>query len=54
MHTYEIRLGWVPPIPRERRCPYGRKSLLRPPPAALLRPVPLPPPELIHLRRVAS
>ncbi len=36
-HTHEIRPGWAPPIPRQRRCSYGRNTISRPPPAAFQR-----------------
>ena len=35
--THELRPGWAPPLPRQRRCSYGRKPVSRPPPAALQR-----------------
>jgi hypothetical protein len=28
LRTYEMRPGWVPPLLRERRCPYGRYQIL--------------------------
>jgi hypothetical protein len=36
-HTHEMRPGWAPPIPRQRRCSYGRNPISRPPPAAFQR-----------------
>ena len=45
--THETRLGWVPSIPRGRRCPRGRQRP-RPPPAASQRPVPVTP--ALHIR----
>ena len=38
----EIRPGWVPSVPRGRRCSPGRIRVLRPAPAASQRPVPTP------------
>ena len=38
-HTHEIRPGWVPSLPRGRRCSPDRIALSRPAPAASQRPV---------------
>ncbi len=42
LRTYEIRLGWAPPIPREPRCPTVAGRVPQPPRAASQRPVPGP------------
>ncbi len=34
LHTYEIRLGWLPPRPREQRCPTAAGRVPQPPLAA--------------------
>ena len=41
-HTYEIRPGWVPPVPRGRRCSSRPTTFPQPAPAASQRPVPTP------------
>ena len=41
-HTHELRPGWVPPIPRGRRCSSRPDARPRPAPAASQRPVPAP------------
>jgi hypothetical protein len=47
--TSEIRPGWVPPIPRGRRCPSDRLKVFRSAPAASQRPA-LDPASTSHLR----
>ena len=40
--THELRPGWVPPLPRGRRCSSRPRRVPRPAPAASQRPVPAP------------
>ena len=41
LHTREMRPGWVPSMPRGRRCPSRPARNPQPPPAASQRPVPV-------------